>query len=259
MSEVEELAAVRVPREAWDAACAAAEQPEPPRLSLLSPPGTLEGRWHDLVAAYLAAPIVFRFSSTYGDVLFEATLALGSGLNVCVLERHKVRPVADGTLQKVGRDPLLEVAVTTSHPWRLVRRVLPPLDELRAPAQRTQSASERPVALDEATRAQVAAVLAAEPTLTASDALARAGALPPVVAEAMQAEVAASWLLTVAGDEGTGVGIGTYLASPGHLYRGSAGADPVWSEVLPGDLAAEFEWQLLGALDVVTARAGGVR
>ncbi len=266
-----DLMVVRLPLATWNDACRAAARPDAPQGLLLAPPpaddldwdalaahglatsrGALDPRWRSLLAAYLDSRVAFRLSSSYGDMRFEAVLAVGSP-HVCVTERFKTRPGSDGTVSTVAHDPAVEVAISGDHPWTLVRRVLPPLEVLRAEAKQTPRSAEVPLVVQPELQAKVRAAKAAEPQLTTSDALRRASGVPDAVAAALDTTALTTWLVTAATPGGTAVGVGAYAGSPERLYRASFAGGPAWEQVEPGDLAYGFDWHLLGALDVATA------
>lgn len=275
------LAALRVAVDTWNAACVAASYttengPTRPRRSLLPPdpgpepevdwaalvdagvasePGTLVPQWKHLLTAWADSPIVFRFTSTYRGLAYEAVLAVGE-LNVCVLTRSRTEPAPDGTLRKVAHDPHLEVAVSTEHPWTLVRRVLPPLGALRAAPRRTPADATHALTVPDDIRDAVVAALEANPGLSAAEAL-RAADVPPRVEAALGVQASTSWLVTAAAGERVAVGLGCYVASDNHVYRASFGADVAWEEVEPGDLGYSVAFHLLGALDAVRRHGKG--
>lgn len=255
----DELVAHRITIDAWNALCFATgpggPEPGPPldwneltEAGIATEPGTLEPLWERLLDAWANSPVVFRITSTYRDLAYEAVLAVGA-LNVCVLKRSRIE-AAGATLRKVAHDPYLEVAVTAGHPWRLVRRVLPPLETLRATPKQSPASQTFPLTLSDQTRADVIAACTAGTELSTAEALRSAG-IPPHINAALDAEASTSWLLTVAAGETVGVGLGSYMASGEHLYRATFGTQVAWDEVRPGDLGYCFEFHLLGAMDAL--------
>ncbi len=256
----DDLVTYRITIDTWNALCLATN-PDGPDLSLpldwnelieagiATEPETLEPLWERLLEVWATSPVVFRLTSTYRDLAYEAVLAVGA-LNVCVLKRSRTEAAADATLRKVAHDPHLEVAATAGHPWRLVRRVLPPLETLRAAPKQSPASATLPLTLSDQARADVIAAFTADPELSTAEAL-RSADIPPHINAALDAEASTSWLLTVATGETMGVGLGSYTASEEHLYRATFGPQITWDEVRPGDLGYCFEFHLLGAMDAV--------
>ena len=86
--------------------------------------------------------------STYRDVTFDAMVFVLDAHIVTVTSRAAVEETDEG-LQATGVHSMLEV-VLASHvdPWRLLRRVLPPLDAVRAQPRLPRAEELEPLTLD---------------------------------------------------------------------------------------------------------------
>lgn len=251
----------RVLRPLWNAACAAVGgEPEAVTLAdwaaltdagIATGPDRIDEVWAELIGAYLDAPVVCNSAASYGGLLYEATLAIDAGpAAVCVLQRFETAAQPDGTSAPVARDELLEVAVGVGDPWELLRRVLPPVETLRAPARQTAAANAHPVTLPAGARDAVSAALAAQPTADPVR-LVRDNAVG-LVAELLAAQAQVGLRFAGSNGDRAVVGASWYLASAEHLFRATFAGDPAWEEVRPGDLAFSFAVQLAGARDVLT-------
>lgn len=261
-AQAPELRVVRLPLTAWNAACEAVRNDASASYSsavlaeliqygLVSADGVLADDWRQIIQAYQKAPIDFLFVSSYRDMVFEARVAL-AGVNICVAERYRTEPAADGTLVKVAHDRLVEVSMTYADPWNLVVRVLPPLPSLRAPARQTSEANARPIVVPDSVKERARALIDAQPTMTAAAALEEAaGASDEVRALLDEVEASVTFLGTYGTETAAGAAMGSYLASADGLYRAQFTVDAGWYEVAPGDLAYAFMWHRLGALDAL--------
>ena len=263
MAETPSIHATRLPLRAWNSACRLVggdpiPLDEDDRAALTASPlvaegTTLDDRWSGLIASYLGSPSSVRISASHGGLLYRTSLALGVA-NVCVLERFTTRPTSAGGLATVNRDDHLEVSVTTGHPWTLLRRVLPPLANLRADSRQTSSRTATPVQIPDAVLAwaqeqclthpseQVLATLRERSSGRLHDFLSADGA-----------SVSYAW--TTQTPRGPSLALAWYVASPEHLFRATFAEDHPFEEVHAGDLAFTFDWHLLGALDALGAPA----
>lgn len=116
---------------------------------IISPDGALEPDWARALRVTQDAMIGTEVISVYAGIVFSATLFLMGEDLVCVTARATYRddePGGELTIDAVH--PLLEVALGPSaDPWLLLRRVLPPLEELRADPREPDAASTRELAL----------------------------------------------------------------------------------------------------------------
>lgn len=263
MSSSPAIHAVRLPLAAWNAACRRVGGDEAPLTDanvtalvasgLAGEDGVVKERWAGLIASYLDAPSSVRASATYGNLLYRASVALGQA-SICVLERFTTRADDQGGVETIQRDDDLEISVTTGHPWTLLRRVLPPLDNLRASSRQTAPGNAAPVSVPEPILAWAQEQCRTHPADQVLEALQRrsSGRLHDLL-QADDASVSYVW--TTQTSRGPHLGLAWYLASPDHLFRATFSDDHPFEEVNPGDLAFTFDWHLLGALDALAAPA----
>jgi hypothetical protein len=251
--------AARVPLAAWNAACLAvggdagsvpdAAWQQLADAGLASEPGVLDERWADLIARYLATPISLSCVAQYNGLQYRSSIAIGTA-SVCVLERFKLEQGPDGSWSPTARDADLEVSATLGDPWLLLRRVIPPLAPLQAPAHQTASHNAVPVRVDEALGERIAGIVAERPDANVADVLRREGdaALQELFAAD---EAGVAYVLIAATPERPLVAQAWYAASQDALFRATFAADPPFEKVRPGDLAFTFLWHLLGAQDAL--------
>lgn len=218
------LMAVRLVRDVWESALGIASDPAntdwTPVISsgLASAPGTWEPRIGRVLSALQGAPVIMRIVSEYADVMFEALLTLGTP-HVCVTSREARTTTPAGTLEG-ALDPEVEVAAVDGDPWVLIRRVIPPLETLRA-APTTHVGSGRRVTLDD---------------------------LGPV-----QASV--KWSIAALADSGVGLDAAEFAVASDLLLRRVSENGHVWEVVQPGALARAATWQLAGARSATSRRS----
>lgn len=260
--ESPEVRAVRIPLMVWNAACrhvgstaelTGAEWAGLRAAGLAGPDDEIDARWRGLIHDYLVAPTSLQCVAGHNGLLYRSALAIGT-TNICVLERFTTERAANGALVPVAHDELLEVAVTRAHPWLLLRRVLPPLDTLRAPSRQTGEPSAAPVSLDPATaewlRSRAAEIQGPE---LIEELKQRASGPLRGLLESEDASVA--YVLVNRVGKAIQVAAAWYLASAHSLYRATFAPEPPFEQVRPGDLAFTFDWHLLGALDARGVRA----
>lgn len=262
MTQSSDIHAVRLPLDTWNNACllvageatlTAEDWSGLIDAGLAEGPGALDARWAGLIGSYLDTPSSLSISSTYGGLLYRATLALGPA-NVCVLERFITQTQPDGSVETMSRDDLLEVSVSQAHPWALLRRVLPPLTTVQADPRQTSSANAEPVVVPAAVLEWAQEQCRTHPADHVLETLKQrsSGALHDFF-EADDASISYVW--TTRSPRGTQLALAWYLASEHHLYRATFGDGAPFEQVAPGDLAFTFEWHLLGVLDALSTPA----
>lgn len=98
----------------------------------------LDPQWGKALALTRAPKVALQLLSQYNDVLFEATILVGDVDAASITQRSRLKEGPDGP-EVVGAHPMIEVALApTVEVWRLIRRVLPPLDDARAEPSPTQ-------------------------------------------------------------------------------------------------------------------------
>ncbi|WP_296137073.1 hypothetical protein [uncultured Tessaracoccus sp.] len=112
--------------------------------------GLLDQGWGQALRVVQTSEHAVELLSRYDDVAFAVTVFVDADWSVACTSRATVGTV-DG-VEAVDRiHPMLEVALTPRHRvWQLVRRSLPPLDELRH--------EPRPTRLDDATRVDLSSI-----------------------------------------------------------------------------------------------------
>lgn len=119
---------------------------------IVGPDGALDPDWARALRVTQDAQVGAEVVSVYRGIVFSATLfSLGADL-VCVTARATFREDdLDGATATVidTVHPMLEVALAPSaDPWLLLRRVLPPLDALRADPRAPEASEVTPLELD---------------------------------------------------------------------------------------------------------------
>lgn len=260
MTDSPEVLARHISKAVWNAACHAANgAPEQVTdegwqalidAGLAVAPGVLEEHWAGLIEGYLNSPITVRATATYDQTAADISMSVGRA-SVCVIERSQLGLDADGAAGIVATDPLLDVAMTTGHPWLLLRRGVPPLATLQAAPQQTTAATAKPVSLDPATRASLAAYLAEHPDGDLVAAVRASG--DERVRELLAADGAMFTFFFAMATDPVATGRALYIGTPEHLYRATSDDDAPWEEVAAGDLAFSFQWFLMGAGDILAS------
>lgn len=94
--------------------------------------GELDQMWASALRVVQESTVGSQLISTYGKVVFRGTIMVEGEHAVCLTERGVVGANEDGERIIQGLDPMIEVAIAPAGKvWKLVRRVLPPLEELR--------------------------------------------------------------------------------------------------------------------------------
>ena len=105
---------------------------------IVSPAGVLDPDWSRAIAVTQSATRGAEVVSTFQKMAFTATLLVDQGVVVCITARGATE--GEGPEEKITAvHPMLEVAVApAADAWLLLRRVLPPLDALRADPRPTE-------------------------------------------------------------------------------------------------------------------------
>ncbi|MFJ6001577.1 hypothetical protein [Arthrobacter sp. NPDC092385] len=129
----------------------------------------LTDTWKQALTVVAEPQIVVRLTATYNGISGQSTLSLAGARVVCVHRRRAFESTADGGVRITGTEPAVEVSLfSTDDFWHGVRRILPPLPQLRAGAAEAtsvldaDSGVDAPEALDVARKctSQVTAELA---------------------------------------------------------------------------------------------------
>ncbi len=227
------------------------------RSGLARAEGELDPMWQKALASSAEADIAIRVISVYEDLAYVGDLTLDGDICTCLLRRVRVKAGSQGQWDITGADPKLEFAVTTAdNPWLLVRRILPPLEALRAaPAAPGPGPSESyPLTADLA--AGVREALDSGSVATPGAALLSVPGLPPEVRAALQPSASVSMLTLVkprgAPEASLGVAVVMWTVGLAGLHRFQPGdPGPGITRVQPGDLGYHVIWTALGALDTV--------
>ncbi|GAA4896122.1 hypothetical protein GCM10025789_12270 [Tessaracoccus lubricantis] len=174
-----------------------------------------------------------RIVSRFGDVVFEAAVLVAAERDwaICVTSRATVARDDEGAEVVGAVHPMVEVAIAPADRlWRLIRRVLPPLEELRHEPHATRQGSARRLALE--------GVVIPESMRTAPENLTRhLLQLPDLPRELLNVAEprAAVFTHTVVADDGAVKALSRTWALGQRLYLVDVGTASVW-EVPPGDL-----------------------
>ncbi|SDL20489.1 hypothetical protein SAMN04488242_0740 [Tessaracoccus oleiagri] len=173
--------------------------------------------------------------SRYGDVVFAATVLLANERDqaTCVTSRATVATDADGREVVGAVHPMVELAIAPADRlWRLIRRVLPPLDALRHEPRVTPESEAKRVTLDGVT---IPESMTATPESFALHLLDLPN-LPPKILDATEPQ-ATVFTYTLVGD-GDGVRtLSRTWALGKKLYLIDAESASIW-EVPPGDVGS---------------------
>lgn len=206
---------------------------------------TLDPMWQAVINQSLTAQAVFRVASTYNGLAYLADISLGREVTTCLTRRLRVEDDGSGALVATGADPQLEFVVTRpDQPWQLIRRVLPPLEELRAEPRQTRDAERVEYPLDPATIEQIRASLATP-------------GLAPAARDALNAKATVMLMTLVAPpagatDKAPGVGLKAWALGENGLYSLEPQRDGATvAKVSPGDIGFAVLWYTLGAKDAM--------
>lgn len=160
---------------------------------LLTPEGELVADWARALRVTQDSLAGSQVVSVFDGVVFSATLFRLDDDLVCVT----ARATHDESGQIDAVHPLLEVALgPAADPWLLLRRVLPPLDELRADPRETRPGEAAPLSLN---GVEIPEQLRADPSRGAE--VAQLPTLPAAVADAVDPR-ATVFTYTLRGDGG---------------------------------------------------------
>jgi hypothetical protein len=91
--------------------------------------------WKQALAVVARPDVVVRLTATYNGISGQSTLSIAGARIVCVHRRRAFDSTHDGGIRLTAEEPAVEVSLySTDHFWDGVRRVLPPLPQLRAGA-----------------------------------------------------------------------------------------------------------------------------
>lgn len=161
---------VRISSEAWDMATAAVRdgghggdhQPDGPAWAELTQAGIalddhVTAPWREALAVAADPAIVLRITATYNGISGQSTISIAGARIVCVQRRRAFGSTADGGVRITGTEPAVEVSLfSTDTFWNGVRRILPPLPQLRAGAAEATAVLEADHGVDDATALEVA-------------------------------------------------------------------------------------------------------
>ncbi|MGA7203511.1 MAG: hypothetical protein WBX27_02650, partial [Specibacter sp.] len=199
--------------------------------------GEVNEQWMGAVALALRAPITVTARATYNGVSTTSVLGLAGGRGIAVHQRHLSEFTGTATVLTGSEDSLEVTLFNEENLWGAVRRLLPPLEAVRAPAKAAP--------LDSVP----SAVLGAETDL---------GALGGPVGALLAGEDAAVALSVVTAPEGLPgrIRAGMWSVKDGHLYsvrtsRGGTAAELAITEVPAGHIANELIFAVAGAHDAL--------
>lgn len=216
--------------------------------------GVLDPMWRTVFSQTLTAPIAFRVASTYNGLAYIADVSLGENVTTCLTRRLSVAEGEDGSLEPTGADPEMEFAVTTpGRPWELIRRALPPVDDLRAAPRQTRAVEriEQPVDAD--------VLMAIREGLDVPG-------LSPSVFDAFTPKATVTLMALVeapgAPDGSSGIAFTAWVLGEDGLYSLERKKDTACvTKVSPGDIGFTVTWLALGGFDIMErgAREGSAR
>jgi len=222
---------------------AAAAWAELDGLGLSPAAGEVQREWLAAVALLFAAPLTVAARATYQGTSTTSAIGLRGGRGIAVHQRQLSEATGAGTVV-TGSEDLVEVTLFDEVKlWPALRRLLPPLEAVRAPAKAAPLGSTP------------AAVLGADTDLNA---------LPEPAAGLVSSEDANVTLSVTAAPEGgpAHVWAGMWSVKDGHLYSvrtRTAGTpdgtttEAVMTEVPAGHIAHELIFAVVGGHDVLSA------
>lgn len=218
------------------------------RSGVASGRGELDPHWREVIHQTMTAPVTFRVASTYRGLAYLADIAVGTHVTTSLTRRLRVEDDGSGFLTPTGADPQLEFAVAgPDQVWPLVRRVLPPLEELRASPRETRDADrvEHPLDAD---------------TLRAIRASLDAPGLAPAARDALNAHATVMMMTLVlppgAPADAPGVAHRAWALGDEGLYVLDRRDDEACvTRVTPGDIGFTTLWLAQGAQDALAHAA----
>lgn len=204
--------------------------------------GTLDSMWGAVIRQTITADTTFRVVSVFDGLAYLSDVSVGPDVATSLTRRLAVEPDGSGEFVATGADPQLEFVVASAgNVWPLIRRVLPPIDEVRAQPQQTPAARRVEHVIDEQT------VALARQSLDSAT-------IDPKIRDAFQARATIMIQhMTFSGNQSQpdiGIGMRAWLVGNEGLYSierhdGTAGI----YEVAPGDIGFGVVWYALGARD----------
>lgn len=191
----------------------------------------LDPLWGRAIAVEQSADRGIEIVSRYGDVIFAGTVLVDGDAAICVTTRATVEADAAGTEVVGAVHPMVEVAIAPSHRlWQLIRRVLPPVDELRHEPRATLESEAKRVTLEGVV---IPDAMKATPETFASHLLDLPN-LPGAILDATDPRASVFTYTLVSDDRGTRTLSRTWALGR-KLYLIDADSGSIW-EVPPGDL-----------------------
>lgn len=211
--------------------------------------GVLDSMWGAVIRQTITANATFRVVSVFNGLAYLCDVSVGQDVATSLTRRLAVEPDGSGEFVAMGADPQIEfVVASASHVWPLIRRVLPPIDEVRAEPQQTPAARRVEHVIDE----QLIAL--ARQSLDSA-------AIDPKIRDAFRARATIMIQHTIfSGNHSQpdiGIGMRAWLVGDEGLYSierhdGTVGV----YEVAPGDVGFGVVWYALGARDRTVAAGG---
>lgn len=206
--------------------------------------GEVDPHWAQLITLAQDATTIVEVVSTFGDVVFLATLLLTpqQQLAVCVTSRATFT-VVDGRSVIDAGHPMVEIASSdASAPWVLLKRVLPPVDNARAEPVEVDPRELRPVTLDPS----VVPVSLRDDPVRAGDYLTELArgdrdnvpALPPDIAQSLSTTDGV-FAVVLGSRAGATVSRELVWSIGEHLFRLDP-AQHTFSKVPPGDIGGQL-------------------
>lgn len=193
--------------------------------------GQLDPLWGRAITVEHSADRGIEILSRYGDVVFSATVLVDGDTATCVTSRATVAANAEGVEEVDALHPMVEVAITpSSRVWELIRRVMPPLDELRHEPRPTRESEAKRVTLEGVV---IPEVMKATPESFATHLL-EIPNLPPAILDATDPRASVFTYTIISDDRGTRTYSKTWALGR-KLYLIDADTGSIW-EVPPGDL-----------------------
>lgn len=193
--------------------------------------GALDPLWGRAITVEQSADRGIEIISRYEDVIFAGTVLVDGDTAVCVTTRATVTANVEGVEVVDAVHPMVEVAVAPSHRlWQLIRRVLPPLDELRHEPRPTREAEAKPITLD---GVQIPDAMRATPENFAAHLLELPN-LPGAILDATDPRASVFTYTLISNEDGTRTYSRTWALGR-KLYLIDADSASIW-EVPAGDL-----------------------
>lgn len=141
----------------------AREMAELRRVRLVSADAHLDERWQHILSGMTTAPVALRIVAAQDDACFGTDVVLYESIGLAVTERGTTRVRHDGSREVATAEGAVDVVLFRHDElWPVVRRVLPPIDEMRAGPDRGAPVQTLPVTPED--QARVRAMMRQDPS-----------------------------------------------------------------------------------------------